>query len=65
MCVSSLIKYLKPEIDIIAPNYMPDVVSDLAYGIMKALEKGLQVASKALCQPASLRILVRAVFLSP
>ena len=48
MCVSFLIKYLRPEIDIIAPNYMPDVVSDLSYGIMKVLEKELQVASKAL-----------------
>ena len=37
---------------------MPDVVSDLSYGIMKVLEKELQVASKALWQPTSLRILV-------
>jgi hypothetical protein len=48
ICVSSLIKYLRPEIEIIAPNYMPDGVSDLSYGFMKVLEKGLQVASKAL-----------------
>jgi hypothetical protein len=48
MCVSSLIKYLRPEKEIIAPDYMPDVVSNLSYSFMKALEKELEVVRKAI-----------------
>jgi hypothetical protein len=45
ICVSTLIKHLRQEIEIAAPNYMPEVVSYLPYDFKKMLESCPQAAS--------------------
>jgi hypothetical protein len=54
ICVSSLIKHLRPEIEIISTNYMPEVISDLSYDIKKLFQSCPKELGLAIFQrPAS------------
>jgi hypothetical protein len=60
-----MIKHLRPEMLSTAPNYIPEVVSDLSQNFKKMLDSCPQELKDELPIPVNMGILERAEFLAP